>query len=99
MNLSRRLIGTLFVIAAVVLFLIGGFPGSHFTVGPGESTTALENQISQILSEADTNNSGAAGAPQQAVAAQWATRDLTAVVARGQLELVRAHQQERALLA
>lgn len=41
--------------------------------------TSYQSERSRIMAEAELNNAGAQGAPQQAVAAEWAIRDLAAL--------------------
>lgn len=48
--------------------------------------TTYASERSRILLEADLNNSGAQGAPQQAVAAEWAVRDMAGLLAQQNTE-------------
>jgi hypothetical protein len=48
--------------------------------------TSYEQERHQIGLEAELNNGGAQGAPQQAVAAEWAVRDYAALIAKQNTE-------------
>lgn len=63
------------VAAVVVMFALGG---------AGDAPGATTDGVKQALAEWDLNELGADSAPQQSVSAQWAAKDLLAVIGRAE---------------
>ena len=90
MRLAIRYLGFAILIAAAVGVWVGLAPRVSTTTPTLPSGTRYETLITQALSDFDTNNASALGAPQQSVVNGWIARDLLTIIAKENVDILQA---------